>query len=577
MATFSKSSFKTLNYNSFRPHYPPSFYKILSEYVQKGQNQHQLPVNKAIDLGCGTGVATYPLLNFVCDVIGLDLSPPMIETANSLIQQRLKDMGLDSKDPKIAFKVGSAESFVNDQESVESGSIDLITAAQCIHWFQDYDSFFQSAAKLLKRGGTLAYFYYIDPMIIDFTGPSKGDKEEILEKAYEIYLKFAYNDPNLIGPHWEQPGRDILKHFCEEVNSHIPQDQFTDVTINTYRASPKNPRAEESKDLDLKKLSISLHDYLAYFETYSGFHNYKEKSGNAGLIQTDFVKELVEATGWDLEKTAVDLVKTNRFINNQYPQNSITFPKPISSIRESTVYYAIGHPDDEVMFFSPTILELSKPKYNNTIKLICFSRGDAVGESMGPIRVKELYKSAGILGIDHNDVTVLNYKDGMNESWPVEDIQESLKSIINFKSKDHAQVIITFDEFGVSHHPNHIALYHGAKAFIKNSLKNNVKLYKLKSLGFLEKYSFTFLTNIELFVDYVSTLIQKFVPVNITISFFEPKNSSTSIQIYSDLNMLACSYAAMGYGHYSQMVWFRYGWLMLSRYLTYNQLIEVIS
>ncbi|KAI5950414.1 GPI12 [Candida margitis] len=270
-------------------------------------------------------------------------------------------------------------------------------------------------------------------------------------------------------------------------------------------------------------------------------------------------------------------VKTNRFVTNQYPQNSITFPKSMSSITGTTIYYIIGHPDDEVMFFSPTILELSKPRYNNTVKLLCFSKGDSVDESMGPIRVKELYKSASILGIDSSDVTVLDYKDGMNESWSIKDINESLKQYIDVKSKNKQIVLVTFDEWGVSNHPNHIALYHGANLFRKNTIKSNIRMYKLKSLGFWEKYSFTFLTNIELFVDYISTLIQRFVPVNITVSFFEPKNSSTSIKIYSDLNMLACSYAAMGYGHYSQMVWFRYGWLILSRYLTYNHLIEVVN
>ncbi|KAI5950415.1 hypothetical protein CANMA_005343 [Candida margitis] len=308
MTTFSKSGFKTLNYNSFRPHYPPSFYKVLSQYVQKGQQQHELPVAKAIDLGCGTGVATYPLLNFVRYVIGLDLSPSMINTANSLVPQRLKEMGIDPSDSRITFQVGSAESFVNSSDNVEASSVDLITAAQCIHWFQDYDSFFQSSAKLLKSGGTLAYFYYIDPMIVNFSGPSQGIKEDILEKAYEVYLKFAYNDPNLIGPHWEQPGRNILKNFCEEVNSHIPRDEFTDITINTYKASATNPSADTAQELDLKKLNISLQEYLAYFETYSGFHNYKEKTGNVDLIKADFVKELVDATGWDLEKTKVDLV-----------------------------------------------------------------------------------------------------------------------------------------------------------------------------------------------------------------------------------------------------------------------------
>ena len=46
------------------------------------------------------------------------------------------------------------------------------------------------------------------------------------------------------------------------------------------------------------------------------------------------------------------------------------------------------------------------------------------------------------------------------------------------------------------------------------------------------------------------------------------------VRLYSELNMLRLSYAAMAYGHFSQMVWFRYAWLLLSRYLTYNHLIE---
>ena len=92
------------------------------------------------------------------------------------------------------------------------------------------------------------------------------------------------------------------------MNSHILEDLFTDVTINTYKTSVKNSHADDSKDLDLKKLNISLYQYLSYFETYSGFHNYKEETGNADLIRKDFVKELLDATGWDLEKTRVDLV-----------------------------------------------------------------------------------------------------------------------------------------------------------------------------------------------------------------------------------------------------------------------------
>ena len=339
MSTFSKANFKTLNYNSFRPHYPPSFYQILGNYVEKHDAgsassalvaENQLPiVERAIDLGCGTGVATYPLLNLARDVIGLDLSPLMIETANSLIEKRLAELGIDANKSSITFKAGSVEDFVNKQGSgIEAESVDLITAAQCIHWFKDYDTFFESSAKLLKKGGTLAYFYYIDPMIVDFSGPSKLDvstdlpsdskidsalrsrlsKNELLQKAYELYNKYAYDDPKLIGPYWEQPGRSILKHYCVEVNKKIPKKLYADVEIETFTASVETPTANSERDLDLKKLGISLQDYLNYFSTYSGFHNYKEKTGDETLLTKDFLNELIEITGWDLEKTKIDLV-----------------------------------------------------------------------------------------------------------------------------------------------------------------------------------------------------------------------------------------------------------------------------
>lgn len=260
------------------------------------------------------------------------------------------------------------------------------------------------------------------------------------------------------------------------------------------------------------------------------------------------------------------------------PYNSITSPSPLP-IHNANVYFIIGHPDDEVMFFSPTLIELNKKEYNNRVKLICFSNGDAVHESMGRVRTEELYKSGGILGLKENDIKVIDsFKDGMDEKWDVDDIQKTLEETVGKKSKEPL-VLITFDEDGVSKHPNHISLHYGTKKFFQtyyNNPERNGKLYVLKSLNFLEKYSFNILTNVELFVDHLSKLlISNILKIKVNVSFFNNKTNNQSIKIYSDLNMLSVSYAAMSYGHYSQMAWFRYGWLILSRYLTFNHLIEI--
>lgn len=266
-------------------------------------------------------------------------------------------------------------------------------------------------------------------------------------------------------------------------------------------------------------------------------------------------------------------IQNNKFVKPLYPYNSITSPTPLP-IRDSTVYYVIGHPDDEVMFFSPSIIEISKRKHNNKVKIVCFSRGDAVDESMGGIRSEELRNSARIIGIDNDDVIILDkYKDGMDEDWSKEDISQSLLKIVGQRQKN--LVMITFDEQGVSNHPNHIALYHGTRTFFAAHLGKESKLYVLKSLNFWEKYSFTMLTCVELFVDLLLKFVLSILNININISFFNTYSKHLSIKFYSDLNMLSVSYAAMAYGHYSQMVWFRYGWLIFSRYLTFNHLIQI--
>ncbi|KAK6465807.1 N-acetylglucosaminyl phosphatidylinositol de-N-acetylase [Scheffersomyces coipomensis] len=282
-------------------------------------------------------------------------------------------------------------------------------------------------------------------------------------------------------------------------------------------------------------------------------------------------------------------IQTNKYTRSDYPYNSITSPVPLP-IQNSSVYFIIGHPDDEVMFFSPSLIEISKVKYNNNVKLICFSNGDSVDESMGKIRSHELVESARILGVPQDNVIVLqdDFKDGINIEWDSDLIKQALYENVDFNNNTQPKVFITFDENGVSNHPNHISLYYGTINFFnsyysnkdKSSLPIKHKLFVLKSLNFWEKYSFTLLNNVELFVDHLSKLLINNIlkiNVNINVSFFNKKElTSSSIKFYSDLNMLSVSYAAMAYGHFSQMVWFRYGWLILSRYLTYNHLIQLI-
>lgn len=315
MSTFSKANFKTLNYNSFRPHYPALFYKILGDYASQ-----TLGIKKAVDLGCGTGVATYPLLNFSDKVIGVDLSPKMVETANLLINERCDTMGISDKS-RIHFVAGSVESLAydnsnnRDEKIFGNGDLDLITAAQCIHWFQDYPTFFQSIAKLLKPGGTLAYWYYIDSIVVDYKGSnldSPSIKTAKLEKSWQIVSKYLYDDPNFAGPHWEQPGRGILRDHLEKVDEAIPKDLFTDIKINKFISDISDPQktfpSVENGDLKIVMKDLPIGAIKDYHSTASGIHNYKEVHGdNAIDIPSQILKEWESELGWG-EDTTVDYV-----------------------------------------------------------------------------------------------------------------------------------------------------------------------------------------------------------------------------------------------------------------------------
>lgn len=48
-----------------------------------------------------------------------------------------------------------------------------------------------------------------------------------------------------------------------------------------------------------------------------------------------------------------------------------SFPK----LRNKRICLLIAHPDDEAMFFSPTVLALTRPELGNHLKILCLSTG----------------------------------------------------------------------------------------------------------------------------------------------------------------------------------------------------------
>ncbi|KAJ9496565.1 N-acetylglucosaminyl-phosphatidylinositol de-N-acetylase [Exophiala xenobiotica] len=311
------------------------------------------------------------------------------------------------------------------------------------------------------------------------------------------------------------------------------------------------------------------------------------------------------------------------------------------SLRGKRIILLIAHPDDESMFFNPTLQALTHPSLQNHLKILCMSTGNADG--IGETRRVELEKAAVHLGLRRReDVFVLDderFKDGMDEDWKPEDIVRVLASAFaphlnnvnssqpsststptgqkdkdrrKSKSKSNSSsktsstatapsaaptassqfgplasidVLITFDSHGISSHPNHIALFHGASLFVRRVMHGHngyacpVALYTLPTVNIVRKYSFI--------LDAVPTMlggIYSAVFANMSNMLSNMSNSGRAtttpitgkkqdrVVFINDFPRYWKARGAMVQGHASQMVWFRWGWIGLGRYMVVNDL-----
>lgn len=213
------------------------------------------------------------------------------------------------------------------------------------------------------------------------------------------------------------------------------------------------------------------------------------------------------------------------------------------TLANKAITLLIAHPDDEAMFFAPTLLALAP---YNTVRVLCLSSGDADG--LGAIRKRELQASCHALGVSGGATVVEDaaLPDSMTSAWPADAIAGYLR-----QHADEADVLVTFDEHGVSAHPNHISLLHGARAFVRES-----------SAGGRRRRLFT-LTTVGLARKYLSVL-----DAPMTLS------ARKGLVFVSTAAQVGVAQRAMTQAHKSQMRWFRWGWIGLSRYMVINDLTE---
>lgn len=219
-------------------------------------------------------------------------------------------------------------------------------------------------------------------------------------------------------------------------------------------------------------------------------------------------------------------------------------------VGNSTTLLIVAHPDDETMFFGPTIINILAN--NNSLIILCLSNGDF--ENLGEQREQEFSNVTRALG---SNVTLKVIKDSLLPDniaidWNVHNVARHIeKQITSYEGQ--IGTIITFDSYGVSGHSNHRSIFEASK-HLKNELNLNIDFYVLKSLTLVRKYS-SFLDAIVTFMlDYTKIVTQN-KDLIMAINLSEYSNLKQILQL-----------------HRSQMVWFRQLYMMFSRYMFINNL-----
>ncbi|XP_028278388.1 N-acetylglucosaminyl-phosphatidylinositol de-N-acetylase [Parambassis ranga] len=217
-----------------------------------------------------------------------------------------------------------------------------------------------------------------------------------------------------------------------------------------------------------------------------------------------------------------------------------------SSSRESNgsdfrALIVTAHPDDECMFFAPTIIRLVE--LNASVHLLCLSKGNYYNQ--GAQRQQELLNSCATLGIPASSITILDHKklpDDPKAEWNISVVCSAIVQQIRAHSFN---MVLTFDGRGVSGHANHIAIHKAVRHLAASGqVTDDCCFLSLVTVGLLRKY--------------ISFL-------ELPISWLLP-------------SCLCCIIGSQGYKqakaamlcHRSQLLWFRYLYITFSRYMFVN-------
>ena len=188
------------DYRAYRPNYPAALFAFLADTA---------PARSLVcDCGTGNGQAAVALAEHFAKVFATDASARQLENAEH--------------HPRVEYAVAPAERC-----PLADGSVDLVTVAQALHWF-DLERFYAEVRRVGRPGGLLAVWTYdlhsVNPTVdvvlrklqAEFVGPYWPPERAWVDAGYRT-IPFPF--PEVPTPHFDMTADWTLPRLLGYMNT----------------------------------------------------------------------------------------------------------------------------------------------------------------------------------------------------------------------------------------------------------------------------------------------------------------------------------------------------------------------
>ena len=202
------------NYDKWRPQYCEELFEDIIKYSGLDNKKN------AVEIGCGTGQATEPILRTGCSLTAVEYGKNLADFTRKKFEKyddfRVQNIGFE-------------------EFECENNSVDLVYSATAFHWIPE-EIGYKKVYDMLKPGGTIAVFW--NKPFPDKLG------EPLYQKMQELYSMFRAGS---------KPPAVKSKERYNKISDTVKRYGFTDVECRIYK----------------QVRTFSSEDYISLLNTYS--------------------------------------------------------------------------------------------------------------------------------------------------------------------------------------------------------------------------------------------------------------------------------------------------------------------